>query len=95
MPASEPNAIVDVKNRPPIRMICYIDSHGNPHEFNVGSRYEFKGTDVVTEIREVGEYGEYTMIPWVEVWSGINLIARFNQHKLEHIFYLQGVTNAK
>lgn len=67
--------------RPPIQMICYNDSAGNPFEFNVGRAG-------VTEIREVGEYGEYAMmIPWVEVWAGDKLLARFSQHKLEHIFY--------
>lgn len=71
------------KSRPPIQMICYTDSHGNPFEFNVGRQG-------VTEIREVGEYGEYAMIPWVEVWRGDQLVARFSQHKLEHIFYVQG-----
>lgn len=66
-------------NRPPIQMICYTDSHGNPHTFTVGCD--------VTEIREVEECGEMAFIPWVEVWNGDRLIFRSNQHKLEHIVY--------
>ena len=68
-------------SRPSIRSIAYISTEGNPDSFHVGS-YN------VTEIREVEENGEYCMIPWVEVWAGEKLIARFNQHKLEHIFYV-------
>jgi hypothetical protein len=68
-----------MKDRPPIRMICYIDAQGNPHTFTVG-----RGC---TEIREVEENGEMAFIPWVEVWDGDKLLARFNQHKLEHIIY--------
>jgi hypothetical protein len=68
-----------LKNRPPIRMICLITGDGNPHEFTVGSN--------ATEIREVEEPGEYSFVPWVEVYNGDILVARINQHKLEHIFY--------
>lgn len=71
----------DVSNeRPAVRLICYNDSHGNPSVFTVG-------VAGITEIREIGEDGEYAMIPWVEVWAGDKLLARFSQHKLEHIFY--------
>jgi hypothetical protein len=63
-----------------VRMVCYMDSQGNPHEFSIG-----RGQ--VTEIRETEENGEYSTIPWLEVLSGDQLVARFNQHKLEHIFY--------
>lgn len=67
-------------NRPPVQQICYIDEHGNPHTFVAGSPY-------CTEIREVEEAGDSAFVPWVEVWNGDKLIARFNQHKLEHILY--------
>jgi hypothetical protein len=70
-----------VNNRPPVQEICYISAEGNPSSFIVG-----RG---VTEIREVEENSEYCMIPWVEVWDGEDLLARFNQHKLEHILYRQ------
>jgi hypothetical protein len=75
------NTVRLMSERPPVRMICYTDSHGNPHEYQVGS------CDV-TAIREVEENGEYSTIPWIEVWAGDKLLARFNQHKLEHIFYI-------
>ena len=68
-----------MNNRPPVRTICHIDAQGNPRTFTAGSD--------CTEIRETEENGEYTMMPWIEVWSGDQLIARFNQHKLEYIFY--------
>lgn len=67
-------------NRPPVSMITYISAEGNPHSIVVGC-------NGVTAIREVEEDGEYAAIPWVEVWAGPELRARFNQHKLEHIFY--------
>ncbi len=66
-------------NRPPIHMICYMDSRGNPHEFTVGCG--------CTEIRELEESGEYSFVPWVEVWNGDKLLFRASQHKLEHIVY--------
>ena len=69
-----------MKNRPPARSICFISPEGNPCEYIVG-----RGG--VTELREVEESGEYSRIPWVEVWASESLLARFNQHKLEHIFY--------
>lgn len=71
-----------MKTRPPVSMICYTSAEGNPHTFTVG-----KGG--ITELREVEENGEYCTIPWIEVWHGERLLARFNQHKLEHIFYSQ------
>ncbi len=67
--------------RPPIRAIGYTTSEGNPAQFIVGR-------DSVLEIREVGELSEYAIIPWVEVWAQSRLLARFNQHKLDHIFYV-------
>lgn len=69
-----------MKDRPPVNSICYISAEGNPHQYIVG-----RGG--VTEIREVEESSEYSFVPWVEVWAGRNLLARFNQHKLEHILY--------
>ena len=66
-------------SRPPVQMICYNDAQGNPHMFSVGRD--------CTEIRETEENGEYALILWVEVWDGEKLLARFCQHKLEHIFY--------
>ena len=66
--------------RPAIDMIAYTSVEGNPHSLVVG----YNG---ITEIREVNESGEYSFIPWVEVWAGDRLHARFNQHKLDHIFY--------
>ena len=74
-------------DRPPIQMICYNDSRGNPVELRVGYPFEFKGTQNITEIREVEDDSEVCFIPWAEVWAGERLVARFNQHKLEHIFY--------
>ncbi len=68
-------------NRPAVRMICYTDARGNPGVFSVGS-------GDVSEIRETEECAECCAIPWIEVWAGEKLIARFNQHKLEHIFYV-------
>ena len=66
-------------DRPPIHMISYITTEGNPCSFTVGCG--------CTEIREIEENGEYAFVPWVEVWNGERLLARFNQHKLEHIIY--------
>ena len=65
--------------RPPIESITYISAEGNPHQFVVGRN--------ATEIRETEESSEYTFVPWVEVWDGEFLCARFNQHKLERILY--------
>lgn len=69
-----------MKDRPPIVTICYITAEGNPSIFTVGSAG-------VTEIREVEEFGEYSAIPWVEIYKGEFLTARFCQHKLEYILY--------
>lgn len=69
----------EMANRPPIQQIEYIDEHGNPHTFTIGCG--------CTRILEVAENGEVCFIPWVEVWDGEKLLARFCQHKLEHIFY--------
>lgn len=66
-------------NRPPIERIGYIDPGGNPCQFIVGYK--------TTRIEETEENGEFCTIPWLEVWEGENLVARFNQHKVEHIFY--------
>jgi hypothetical protein len=74
---SEPSLMRD---RPPVRMICYVSAEGNPHVFIVGR-------DEVTKLQEVEENGEHSTIPWIEVWANDQLLARFNQHKLEHIFY--------
>jgi len=74
---SEPTPMSD---RPSVQKICYISPEGNPSEFILG-----RGG--VTDIRETEENGEYSTIPWLEVWAGENLLARFNQHKLEHIIY--------
>lgn len=74
---SEPTPML---NRPPVRMICYTSAEGNPHKFSIG-------VNGITEIRETEENGEFCTIPWVEVWAGEKIVARFNQHKLENIFY--------
>ena len=66
-------------SRPPIHQIGYDDERGNPRIFTVGCG--------CTEIREVEENGEYCYLPWVEVWDGDKLLARFCQHKLEQIIY--------
>jgi hypothetical protein len=66
-------------SRPPIKRICYTSAEGNPQVFDLGYN--------CTEIREVEENGEMAFIPWVEVWATDKLLARFNQHKLEHILY--------
>ena len=66
-------------NRPPVQQICFLNENGNPCTYTVG-----RGC---TEIREVEEPGEYAFIPWVEVWDGELIRARFNQHKLESIIY--------
>lgn len=73
-------APMEMRKRPPIQMICYISAEGNPHTFHAG-------LGGITEIREVQEYSEVCFIPWVEVMRGDQLVARFNQHKLEHILY--------
>ena len=65
--------------RPPVLMVCYNDAQGNPQTYTVGYG--------CTEIRETEEYAEFAAIPWVEIWDGERLLARFNQHKLEHILY--------
>lgn len=75
----EGRTMSEMINRPPIQMICYTDAQGNPHTFTVGLD--------CAEIREVQENGEMAFIPWVEVWRGEKLVARFSQHKLEHIIY--------
>jgi hypothetical protein len=67
-------------NRPPIKMIGYTDNEGGyPHTFTVGRD--------CSAILEVEESGEYSFIPWVEVWQDEKLLARFNQHKLDEIHY--------
>ncbi len=71
--------VLPMISRPPIERITYISAEGNPHPYQVGMG--------CTEIREVEENGEYCLIPWAEVWDGDQLLARFNQHKLEHIIY--------
>lgn len=75
--ANEPTPMV---KRPPVERITYISAEGNPHQFIVG-----RGG--VTFIGETEENGEYCTIPWLEVWDGDTIVARFNQHKLEHILY--------
>lgn len=74
------NEPTPISSRPAIVEICYISADGNPHTLRVGS-------NGITEIRETQEGGEYCLIPWLEVWAGDTLTARFNQHKIEHIFY--------
>lgn len=69
-----------ISERPPIESICYISAEGNPHQFVVGQ-------GGISFIGETEENGEYCMIPWLEVWDGEHIVARFNQHKVEHIFY--------
>jgi hypothetical protein len=67
-------------NRPPIKMIGYTDNEGGyPRTFIVGRD--------CSAILEVEEPGEYAIIPWVEVWQGEKLLARFNQNKLDEIHY--------
>jgi|HubBroStandDraft_1064217.scaffolds.fasta_scaffold52304_5 hypothetical protein len=65
--------------RPPIERIVYTTAEGNPGVFQLG-----RG---VSEIRETEENGEFSTIPWVEVWDRSSLLFRCNQHKLEHIIY--------
>jgi hypothetical protein len=65
--------------RPKIDRFCYTTPEGNPGQFIAGAN--------CSEIREVEEGAEYCYIPWLEVYDGENLLARFNQHKVEHIFY--------
>lgn len=69
-----------MNDRPPIQKICYISAEGNPCVFMLGR-------NGITEMREVEENSEYCTIPWLEVWAADVLVARFNQHKLEHILY--------
>jgi hypothetical protein len=76
---NEPSAMA---TRTPIERITYISAEGNPHVFQVGAL----GRNC-SEIREVQENGEFCLIPWLEVWEGDRLIARFSQHKVEHILY--------
>jgi hypothetical protein len=76
---SEPTAMA---TRPPIERITYISAEGNPHVYQCSAL----GRNC-SEIREVMENGEYCTIPWIEVFDGEILLARFNQHKLEHILY--------
>ena len=68
-----------IVERPPIERITYISAEGNPCIYAVGVN--------ATEIRETEECSECCMIPWLEVWDGESLIARFNQHKVELILY--------
>ena len=75
-----PTEASPMSSRPPVRMICYYSAEGNPHQFVAGA-------GGITELREVQECSEFCYIPWIEVWAGDQLRARFNQHKLEHIFY--------
>ena len=69
-----------MEKRPPIESITYISAEGNPDQFIVG-----RGG--ITFIGETQENGEFCTIPWLEVFDGENIIARFNQHKVEHIIY--------
>ena len=66
-------------DRPPIKIIGWTDENGNPRSFTVGCN--------CTAILEVEESGEYSFIPLVSVWQGETLLARFNQHKLDQIYY--------
>jgi len=77
----------DMAGRPAITFITRTDENGNPNVISVGGAIDYK-KDSVTEIREVEEYGEYAAIPWVEVYSGEKLLARFSQHKLDSVFYV-------
>ena len=70
----------EMANRPPVREISFIDNQGNPRDYIVGCAG-------VTAIKETNECGEFAFIPWVEVWAGETLLARFCQNKLENIFY--------
>ena len=74
---TEPSAM---GSRPPIQQISYLDADGNQREYIVGRGF-------VTAIRETNEAGEFCYIPWVEVWAGETLLARFSQNKLERIIY--------
>jgi hypothetical protein len=65
--------------RPPISAVWYTSLEGNPCCYRVGQG--------VTRIVETKEMAEYTFVPWVEIWDGDSLIARFNQHKLDAIVY--------
>jgi hypothetical protein len=40
--------------------------------------------------KQMSEQKEFCFIPWLEVFDGESLIARFNQHKVEHILYQRG-----
>jgi hypothetical protein len=72
-----------MNNRPAILEVGFYSTAGNPHNYVVGKAG-------ITEIKETEECGEYASIPWVEVYAGNELIARFCQHKLEHIYYAKG-----
>ena len=63
-----------------MREISFIDSQGYP-------RFHIVGQAGITAIKEVEESGEFCYIPWIEVWAGETLVARFCQHKLERIAY--------
>lgn len=77
---SEPTPMA---KRPPIERITYISAEGNPCVFQCSGAL---GRNC-SEIRETQENGEFCLIPWIEVWEDENLVARFSQHKVEHIFY--------
>lgn len=77
--SSEPTPM---ENRPKIARVTFISPEGNLCSYIVGRD--------TTEIRETQESGEFCFIPWLEVWDGEHLIARFNQHKVEHIIYQRG-----
>lgn len=68
-----------MKNRPKIAEVCFYSAEGNPQQFVVGRN--------CTEIRETQEEAEVCYVPWLEVYADDRLVARFNQHKVEHIFY--------
>lgn len=68
-----------MESRPAIASICYTSPEGNPCQFIVARN--------CTQIRETQENGEYCPIPWLEVWDRDTLVARFCQHKVEHILY--------
>ena len=72
----------EMYDRPAIERITFISAEGNPCVFQcIGNHRN------CSEIREVMQDGEYCRIPWIEVWEDKHLLARFNQHKLEHILY--------
>ena len=73
---------IPMAKRPRIDRITYISPEGNPQVYQCGPLHRN-----CYEIREVEENGEYCTIPWLEVWEDEHLVARFNQHKVEHILY--------